>query len=322
MIRSRVHSSALVATEDAARTESVDGARPCGRPTRATLVRRYLSCIRYGDILVLQGSPLLGAVFAMGAFRSDQLPAVLVFAVASVLLVAHIFVLNDWAGVDSDLNDANKVAGVFATKGISRKAMCGSWIALLAISLGLFSILGMRLLVIALAIATVSFFYSRSWSPAKGIPVLGSVLHLGGGILHFLLGFSLFSAVNARGLAIATFFGLVFTAGHLNQEVRDFEGDVRNGIRTNAVVFGQVPAFIAGLVVFTLAYAHLVLIATLDFVPRGLARLAPLYLLHLYWSLAVVADGLTFENMRRFQRRYRALYVVIGAAMIAALLVL
>ena len=290
------------------------------RATPGGLVRRYLSCIRYREILVLQGSPLFGAAFAMGEVSAGRLGALLVFAAASVLLVAHIFVLNDWAGVDADLNDANKVAAVFATKGISRKAILRLWIALLALSIALFSLLGARPLAIAMAIAAISFLYSRPWSPAKGVPVLGSTLHLGGGILHFLLGFSLFRAIDGRGMALALFFGLAFTAGHLNQEVRDFDGDVRNEIKTNAVTFGKTPTFIAGLVVFTLAYAQLIALAAGGIIAGWLAGLALFYLLHLYWSLKMIAAGLSFESVRRFQARYRAIYAVIGAAMLAALL--
>jgi 4-hydroxybenzoate polyprenyltransferase len=283
-------------------------------------VHRYLSCIRYREILVLQGSPLLGAGFAIGRVSADALGALLIFAAASVLLVAHIFVLNDWAGADDDLNDPNRVAGVFATKGISRKAIRRLWIGLLLPSLALFGLLGERPLVIAMAIATLSFFYSRPRSPAKGIPVLGSALHLGGGILHFLLGFSLFRAIDGRGVALALFFGLAFAAGHLNQEVRDFDGDVRNEIKTNAVSFGKKPTFIAGLVVFTLSYAQLVVLATRGIIPGWLASLALFYLLHLYWSLKTVTAGLTFESVRWFQARYRAIYALIGVAMLTALL--
>ena len=270
---------------------------------------------------MLQGSPLFGAAFAMGEVSAGRLGALLVFAAASVLLVAHIFVLNDWAGVDADLNDANKVAAVFATKGISRKAILRLWIALLALSIALFSLLGARPLAIAMAIAAISFLYSRPWSPAKGVPVLGSTLHLGGGILHFLLGFSLFRAIDGRGMALALFFGLAFTAGHLNQEVRDFDGDVRNEIKTNAVTFGKTPTFIAGLVVFTLAYAQLIALAAGGIIAGWLAGLALFYLLHLYWSLKMIAAGLSFESVRRFQARYRAIYAPIGAAMLAALLI-
>ena len=38
------------------------------RPQGARRVLRLLSCIRFDEVLVLQGAPLLGAVFAMGHF--------------------------------------------------------------------------------------------------------------------------------------------------------------------------------------------------------------------------------------------------------------
>jgi 1,4-dihydroxy-2-naphthoate octaprenyltransferase len=103
--------------------------------------------------------------------------------------------------------------------------------------------------------------------------------------------------------------------------VRDFDGDVRNEIKTNAVRFGKTRTFIAGLVVFTFSYAQLVVLAVSGIIPGWLAGFALLYLLHLYWSLKMVAAGLSFDSMRRFQARYRTIYAVIGAAMLAALLV-
>src|SRR5258708_15039709 len=44
-------------------------AAPAGR------VRRYLACLRYREILMLQGSPLLGAAYAMGAASVGRLAA-------------------------------------------------------------------------------------------------------------------------------------------------------------------------------------------------------------------------------------------------------
>src|SRR6267378_3531714 len=56
------HNAALAAPEDA-------------KVVPAAGVRQYLSCIRYGDIFVLQGSPLLGAAFAIGTVTADRLAA-------------------------------------------------------------------------------------------------------------------------------------------------------------------------------------------------------------------------------------------------------
>ncbi len=84
--------------------------------------------------------------------------------------------------------------------------------------------------------------------------------------------------------------------------------------------FGRTSTFAAGLAIFTVAYVYLVVLAARGIVPRVLVVLAILYPLHLYWSLATLRSGLTFESIRRLQARYRALYTLIGVAMLAALL--
>src|SRR5438552_1176302 len=110
-------------------------------PAKASALR-YLSCLRPQDILVLQGSPLLGAAFAIrhpGVFTLAPLATLLV---ANVLLVSHIFMLNDWSGLTTDLADANKAGRVFTARGVGRREMGGLTVALLVLSLLLFSRLG------------------------------------------------------------------------------------------------------------------------------------------------------------------------------------
>jgi 4-hydroxybenzoate polyprenyltransferase len=280
----------------------------------------YLSCIRYQDVVLLQGSPLLGAAFALKEPTLESLPGVLVFALASLLLVAHIFTFNDWAGVASDSNDPHKAAKVFSTKGATPRNVLRFSGGLLALSLLLFAFAPFRTLLVAAAIAILGVLYSHPSVHAKGIPVLSSVLHLTGGLLHFLLGYSLFSAIDHRGVLIALFFALTFTAGHLNQEVRDYEGDRLNGLSTNAVAFGRTAAFLAGLVMFTLAYADLFLLAATGMVPTALTVLpVVLFPIHVFWSLTTLRGGLTFGRVSQFQRRYRMLYALIGLAIGVAL---
>ena len=118
---------------------------------------------------------------------------------------------------------------------------------------------------------------------------------------------------------IALYFALTFAAGHLNQEVRDYDGDLLNGIRTNAVRFGKTRAFWAGFAGFTAAYAWLGLLALRGLVPPVLGALLLLYPLHLGWTVATVRAGLGFDAVSRFQARYRILYGIIGLVMLAAL---
>jgi 4-hydroxybenzoate polyprenyltransferase len=280
---------------------------------------RYLSCLRLEEILVLQGSPLLGAAFAIRHLSAADVGSLAVLALANVFLVAHIFMLNDWSGLTTDLADPNKAAGVFTARGVGRGEIGGLAAGLLAVSLLLFSRLSLSALCLALAIATLSALYSLPRFNWKGRPLLSSAAHLAGGVLHFLLGYSLGSAIDLRGLATATFFALIFAAGHLTQEIRDHQGDVRNAIRTNAVIFGQRRTFAASLALFTLAHALLLLLAFRGMIPRPLAVLVALYPLHLRWSFQTLAEGLTYASIRRLQARYRTLYAVVGLVMVTAL---
>jgi 4-hydroxybenzoate polyprenyltransferase len=284
-----------------------------------SVVPRYLFSLRLPEILVLQGSPLLGAAFALRHAVADSLEPLALLVAANVCLVAHIFALNDWSNLPADLGDPNKAGDVFTARGVGRREMGALSAVLLIAGLALFARLGSSTLGIALGIAALSALYSLPPFAWKGRALLSSAAHLAGGGLHFLLGYSLGSGIDRRGLVIAAFFAVTFTAGHLTQELRDYDGDVRNGVRTNAVTFGKRPTFAASLALFTLSQALLFLLALQGKIPHLVRLLVVLYPVHLRWSLHALADGLTYAAVRRLQARYRALYAVIGVALIAAL---
>src|SRR3954465_15585074 len=129
---------------------------------------RYLSCLRLQEILVLQGSPLLGAAFAIRHPAAENVGPLTILIVANVCLMAHIFMLNDWSGLTSDLIDPNKTASVFTARGVGRKEIGGLAAGLLALSLLLFSRLGPNTLCLSLAIATLSTLYSLPHLNWKG----------------------------------------------------------------------------------------------------------------------------------------------------------
>jgi 4-hydroxybenzoate polyprenyltransferase len=281
-------------------------------------VFRYLSCLRLQDIVALQGSPLLGAAFAIRQPTLQELGPLATLMIANVLLMAHVFMLNDWSGLTDDLADANKAADVFTARGVGRGEMGIFAAVLLVVSLLLFAYAGPATLSLALAIAILSALYSLPRFNWKGRPFLNSVAHLAGGILHFLLGYSL-GTIDRRGVAIAVFFALIFAAGHLMQEIRDYHGDTANGIRTNAVTFGQRRTFVASLILFTLAHVLFVALALQELLPRPLAVLVALLPIQLFWSMQTLRAGLTYTNVSRLQTRYRALYALMGIAIVTAL---
>ncbi len=290
------------------------------RPKGARWFLHLLSCIRFDEVLVLQGAPLLGAVFSIASLNSQNLLMLLLLIVGNCLLVAHVFLLNDWAGMEHDLHDPARSARVFVNRGIRRNEIMGLLLTLLVLSLALFSQLNLVTLLIGLMIVMASALYSAPGIHIKGVPFFNSALHLVSGVLHFSLGYSVFRNLDGQGLAIGCFFATVFCAGHLTQEVRDCEADVCNKIQTNAVKFGKTLSFLAGFALFTVADALLIVLAARGIMPHELILIAVLYPLHLYWSWQAMHDGLTFASVRKLQVRYRVLYAALGAIMVISVL--
>ena len=232
---------------------------------------RLRASIRPDEVLVLQGTPLLGALLATGRPGLAVLPWLALFAAGSCCLVAHVFLLNDWAGIDADRRDPNRKHPAPAAQPVSRRTLGRLSVAALLLALLLLGPFGTPTLALGLAIAALSAVYSLPPWPAKGAPVFGSLVHLAGGVLHFHLGYLLFGAFGGRSLALSAFFAVTFAAGHLTQEVGDHDADLGNGIRTNAVAFGRTAAFVAGIALFAAADALLVGMAARGAVPRALA---------------------------------------------------
>ena len=266
---------------------------------------------------MLQASPILGCF--LGGFSLERYGVIRLglLLLGSLALTAHVFVFNDWAGHRSDIRDPRRATLVFARRGISRRQVARVAIALLIFANVTFAAVGRPAILLGAAIAALSLLYSCSPSFGKGTPILASINHLLGGALHFLLGYTLSRGLDARGLVISLFFGLVFAGGHLNQQVRDYDGDLLNGIRTSAVVFGCRRTFLASLGTFTAAYAILAGSAALGFLPRLLLWTTIAWPLHVAWSLQALQRGLGFETALWMQRRYRLLFAFIGLAMLA-----
>jgi len=279
-------------------------------------ILRHFASTRAPEVLALQASPLFGGVF--GGFHLDwwDVSRLGLLLLGSLALTAHIFVFNDWAGYSSDIRDPRRAALVFTEQGITRHQVANIAIALLVFANVVFVALGPLTLLLGAAIAILSFLYSCSSNFGKRTPVVGSINHLLGGTLHFLLGYTLFHALDISGLAIGLFFGLVFAGGHLNQEVRDYEGDLQNGIRTSAAVFGPRRTFLASLCIFTVAYAILFYLAESGILPRLLLLSPVVWLVHLVWSRQALQRGLGFETAVWMRQRYRLLFGLIGLAML------
>jgi 4-hydroxybenzoate polyprenyltransferase len=280
-------------------------------------VIQHFASTRALEVFALQASPILGIFLSGSSLERCGVIRLGLLLLGSLALTAHIFVFNDWAGHSSDIRDPRRVTLAFARRGISGRQVARVATALLICANVAFAVVGGPAILLGAAIAALSLLYSCSPSFGKSTPVVASINHLLGGALHFLLGYTLSHDLDARGLVVSLFFGLVFAGGHLNQEVRDYEGDLLNGIRTSAVVFGRRPTFLASLCTFTAAYAILAGLAALGILPRLLLWSTIVWPLHVAWSLRALQRGLGFETALWMQRRYRLLFAFIGLAMLA-----
>ena len=90
------------------------------------LLSRLLSCIRFDEVFVLQGAPLIGACCSIGALTADKIATAAAFGIGSLCLVAHVYLFNDWSGIAGDLRDPNRATRTFSAKGVSRTEV-GLW---------------------------------------------------------------------------------------------------------------------------------------------------------------------------------------------------
>jgi 4-hydroxybenzoate polyprenyltransferase len=290
-------------------------------PTR-TLSRRYAQAARHFvatralEVCALQASPLLGAYLGGLRLHERDLGRGALLLLGSLALTAHVFLANDWADHERDARDARRASARVGGHGIQRDEIGRIAVALLVIANVMFAAVGAWPLLLGDGIAALSLLYSCSPRFGKTTPVAASLNHLTGGGLHFLLGYSLVHAVGGRAITLSVFFGLVFAAGHLNQEVRDCEADRANGVRTVAVAFGRRRAFVASVCLFTLAYALLLGLAALGVLPKVVLVSAIAWLVQARWSIGALRRGLGPETALWMQRRYRLLFALVGLAMV------
>ena len=243
-----------------------------------------------------------------------------VFLVANACLVAHVFGLNDWAGITADQQDSNKADRTFLALGVSRAQM-GVLVASLGVaSLSLFSLLSWSSVLLAAAVVGLSLAYSHPILGGKGMPIVSSLLHLAGGTVHFLLGYGVARPIDAGGLLLGLYFGLIFAAGHLSQEVADHDADRRAGLRTAAVRAGKRRVFVASFALFTLSVGLALALGLGGIAPPLLAvAVAAVYPVHGLSFRHALRAGLTFPVVDRYRTRYRLLYALVGVAVALSL---
>jgi 4-hydroxybenzoate polyprenyltransferase len=133
--------------------------------------------------------------------------------------------------------------------------------------------------------------------------------------MMFLLGASPFRPLTSSLIIPALYFAILFEAGHLNHEVKDFEADQGNELRTNAVVFGKKRVFVASSLLFLLSYPLFYGMVAAGHVGAYAVPLSLfLLLLHMLSFIQTLRAGISRQAVLRYRKAYRTIYFVLWAA--------
>ena len=274
-----------------------------------------LRSIRYGEVLLFQASPLLGLAFA-GGLRPENTGVIMLFVAANSCLFAHVFALNDWGNLEADLLDPSRADATFVCRAVSPGVMLGLAIALAVVALAMFAVLGLSCLVLGAFVVGLSVLYSHPDLDHKGRPLVSTLNHFAGGIVPFALGYAAIRPVDLPSVAMGFYFAIVLMAGHLVQELRDFEGDRTAGVTTNVVRFGQRRMLLVSAGLFAASYAYLGWLGSARFTQLSWTILLVLAAVHaLAWG-RTWASALQRGDLRRYQLAYRLTFGCIGAFML------
>ncbi len=282
--------------------------------------RALSQVIRYRECLLLQGTPFFG--FAFGAVQSHagRLTDAALLCSGSYLLVAGIFLLNDVVDLRNDSVDPKKGKQTDRLYKAGPEQACR--FALLLCCLGLMALLALsgKPWVFGLGVFATGLLYSSPLAYLKATPLWSSALHFSGGILHFMAGYATATPVDVRGWLVGAFFTVIFVAGHLIQEIRDYDADRQTDVHTNAVSFGKKRMFFVSTALFTCCLLYLAGLSILGLVPPSLHVVPLLACTQLWAARSAWRQQLGYQSTITYQAFYRKLYLLLGSGILLALL--
>lgn len=282
-------------------------------------VKLILSRIRIQEAVIFQSPAVLGLAMFLPVLSVRETVDALLACIGSFLIAASILAINDWADINLDTQNTLKRSETFVGMGIHPRQMLALAVSLAVAGTGLFAVLSMPHVVVALLAIIFGLAYSVPVGGLRGksTPVFSSFLHFGGTLLAFLLGALTFAPAGWGGLLVASHPAVLITAGHLVHEVEDYEQDRLSGCQTNAVRFGRKSVFLMASLLFALSFLLLYWLAGEGFLP-GVLKYSPiLYLVYTAIAVQAYQAGLTRDSVRHLRKQYRVLFAVVLLAMLA-----
>jgi lycopene elongase/hydratase (dihydrobisanhydrobacterioruberin-forming) len=196
----------------------------------------YLRSARSAEVTMMIGFPVTGILFAFSKFSELFNPDVFIFITAIFFLSSAIYSFNALAGISEDENNERLKNDLGSNK---KKFFQGSMVLFIFLFVTLFSLIDAVLVLLSI----FSFFLWFSYSfPRKGLkykPLAGTFVHFIGQMIHFHMGYIIIGEFSAFSFLVSIYFALLFSSGHINHELIDYEADREMRINSGAVYFGK-----------------------------------------------------------------------------------
>jgi len=277
-------------------------------------VSAFIKSARFAEVSILLGFPMIGLFFAFKSAEELVSLPVFLFAAAIFSLFTAIYAFNGLAGTEDDKNNS-RLADLAGKR--------RSFIVTIAVSLVLSILLFLLIKPLLAAFSAVSFLLWCVYSfPKKGFkyrPVLGTLIHFIGQLIHFLMGYAVLAQVDGKSAAASVYFALLFSAGHINHELIDHDADEKSGIKTGAVCFGVSAWEKVSFALFTLAAVYISVLPALD--KKLLPACFPFMIagfIHIIFKICTFKKAPAQAKFLEERHFYRILYFAAGIVFIAA----
>lgn len=174
-------------------------------------------------------------------------------------------------------------------------------------------------------ISIISFalwvLYYKPGIRLKGSFLLGTVIHLVGGILHFHIGYLAASPFSMASLAISFYIAWILCIGHFHHEIIDYEADKKNGLQTTTVRVGTKPVLKVIGAMFVLSILIWMAVYWMGYI--DFAEFIPFFIASLLLTVTYLIRT-SFGSLRplAFRRFYRLIFFLAGLSVLGSKIVI
>lgn len=225
-------------------------------------VKKVFRALRLGEVTILTGFFLIGALFAVDKIDILVLRDLALIIPACVFLLLSIYSFNAFCGKRSDSHNER----LDSLKEISGPGFGLISLLFLGASLVAGLSINKEIPFYILAITFLGVIYSLPKFGLKNFPPAGTLVHFLWQVINFHLVYCVFQPPSLRSFLISLYFALLISAGHVHHEVIDFRVDMESLSKTGASVLGLRKAKILEHVLFSSAAGYWIFLFSKDWI--------------------------------------------------------